>query len=37
MVLDISKLKALGWQPKLSSDEAVRKTAQSLVREMQQG
>ena len=37
MVLGITKLKALGWAPKLTSDDAVRKTAQSLVRELQQG
>jgi len=34
MGLDITRMKALGWAPKLTSDEAVRKTAQALVREI---
>ena len=31
--LDISKLKATGWRPSLNSAEAVRKTAEALLRE----
>jgi UDP-glucose 4-epimerase len=34
MGLDISRIKALGWSPKHTSDDAVRKTAQALVREI---
>jgi len=32
MLLDITKLKALGWKPKLNSKEAVREAARSLIR-----
>jgi UDP-glucose 4-epimerase len=31
MLLDISKLKKLGWKPKLNSKEAVRKATQDLL------
>ena len=31
MLLDIAKIKSLGWKPKLSSAEAVRKTARYLL------
>ncbi len=31
MLLDISKLKKIGWKPKLSSSEAVRKTAREII------
>ncbi|RLG87846.1 MAG: UDP-glucose 4-epimerase [Thermoprotei archaeon] len=31
MLLDISKLKSIGWKPKLSSKEAVRKTVRELL------
>jgi len=34
MHLDISKLKALGWRPKLNSEEAVRRAARELIREI---
>jgi UDP-glucose 4-epimerase len=34
MLLDISKLKSLGWTPKLSSTEAVRLTAKKIVKEL---
>jgi UDP-glucose 4-epimerase len=33
MLLDISKLKALGWKPKLNSKQAVRKAARSIIRD----
>jgi len=33
MLLDISKLKALGWKPKLDSKQAVREAAKSLIKE----
>jgi UDP-glucose 4-epimerase len=33
MLLDISKLKALGWRPKLNSEQAVREAARSLIME----
>jgi len=33
MLLDICKLKALGWKPKLHSKQAVREAAKSLIRE----
>lgn len=33
MLLDISKLKKLGWRPKYSSEEAVRLTAKALIQE----
>jgi len=29
---DINKIKNLGWQPKLSSDDAVRKAIQDLLK-----
>lgn len=32
MMLDISKLKNLGWQPRYNSEEAVRKTIQEIVK-----
>ena len=32
MLLDISKLKATGWRPTMSSEEAVRETARTLLR-----
>jgi UDP-glucose 4-epimerase len=35
MLLDISKVKSLGWKPKLNSKQAVRETARSLTRELQ--
>jgi UDP-glucose 4-epimerase len=35
MLLDISKLKALGWKPKLDSKQAVREAAKSLIKEGQ--
>jgi UDP-glucose 4-epimerase len=31
MLLDISKLKSLGWKPKLNSEQAVRKTVREIV------
>lgn len=31
---NIDKIKALGWQPKLTSDEAVRRTAKEMVEEL---
>jgi len=34
MQLDISKVKKLGWKPRMSSDEAVRVAAQQLVQEL---
>jgi len=34
MLLDISKLRKIGWEPELSSKEAVEKTAQELVSEL---
>jgi UDP-glucose 4-epimerase len=34
MLLDVNKLKALGWKPKLNSRQAVREAAKSLVREV---
>jgi UDP-glucose 4-epimerase len=33
MLLDVSRLKALGWRPKLNSKQAVREAAKSLIRE----
>jgi len=33
MLLDISKLKKLGWKPKLNSEEAVRKATQDLLKQ----
>lgn len=32
MMLDIAKIKSIGWEPKLSSVEAVRKTVKGIVR-----
>jgi UDP-glucose 4-epimerase len=34
MRLSIEKLAALGWEPSLSSDEAVRKSTQELIDEL---
>jgi len=34
MLLDISKLKSLGWSPKLTSYEAVRRTTRDLLKEI---
>jgi UDP-glucose 4-epimerase len=34
MLLDISKLKSLGWKPKLNSQQAVRETARHLITDM---
>jgi len=34
MMLDVSKLKALGWKPKYNSEEAVRLTTQALLKEL---
>jgi UDP-glucose 4-epimerase len=34
MLLDISKLKSLGWKPKLNSKQAVRETARHLISEL---
>ncbi len=34
MLLDISKARSLGWEPSLSSKEAVRLTARALLREL---
>jgi nucleoside-diphosphate-sugar epimerase len=31
MLLDITKLKTLGWRPKLNSKQAVREAAKSLL------
>ena len=31
MLLDISKLKSIGWKPKMNSREAVRKTVRELL------
>lgn len=33
MFLDISKIKMLGWEPKLNSEEAVRRTAKDIISE----
>ena len=33
MLLDVSKLRALGWRPTMNSDEAVREAARALLRE----
>jgi UDP-glucose 4-epimerase len=35
MLLDINKLKKLGWKPKLSSQQAVRETARHLIKDLQ--
>lgn len=34
MLLDVSKLKSLGWKPKLNSKEAVRQATRDLIREL---
>ena len=34
MLLDVSKLKSLGWKPKYNSEVAVRKTAEHLTKEI---
>ena len=34
MLLDVGKLKSLGWKPQLSSEDAVRKTASGLLHPM---
>jgi UDP-glucose 4-epimerase len=34
MLLDISKLKKQGWKPKLTSQQAVRKTAEHLIKDL---
>lgn len=34
MLLDVAKLKSLGWKPKYSSEAAVRKTAEHLAKEI---
>lgn len=31
MLLDITKLKSLGWKPKLNSKQAIRKTAREIL------
>jgi UDP-glucose 4-epimerase len=36
MLLDVSKLKQLGWKPKLNSAEAVRKTTKDLLKQKQE-
>jgi hypothetical protein len=33
MLLDISKIKTLGWKPKLNSKQAIRKAARKLLTE----
>ena len=35
MLLDISKLKKQGWKPKLTSQQAVRETAEHLIAELE--
>jgi UDP-glucose 4-epimerase len=35
MLLDINKLKSLGWKPKLNSQQAVRETARHLIKELE--
>jgi len=35
MSLDVKAMLALGWEPRYTSDEAVRKTAEALLREME--
>jgi UDP-glucose 4-epimerase len=35
MLLDISKLKKLGWKPKLNSEQAVKETAKHLIKELE--
>jgi len=34
MLLDSSKLRALGWKPKYNSEQAVRETTKVLLREL---
>ena len=34
MLLDVSRLKNTGWRPRLSSKEAVKRTARELVTEL---
>jgi len=34
MLLDISKLKKLGWKPKYNSEEAVRLAARALIEDL---
>ena len=34
MLLSIEKLKRMGWRPKYSSEEAVRKTVRDLIEEL---
>jgi len=35
MSLDVKTMLSLGWEPRYTSDEAVRKTAEALLREME--
>jgi len=35
MLLDVHKLQALGWKPKLNSEQAVRETVKDLIAELQ--
>ena len=35
MSLDVKAILGLGWEPKFTSDEAVRKTTEALLREME--
>jgi UDP-glucose 4-epimerase len=35
MLLDMSKLKALGWKPKLNSEQAVREAARQLIAKLE--
>jgi nucleoside-diphosphate-sugar epimerase len=34
MLLDIDKIKALGWKPKLNSEQAIRKATQHAITEL---
>jgi len=34
MLLDISKLKSLGWKPKLNSEQAIREATRQLLNEL---
>ena len=34
MLLDIGKLKSLGWRPKLNSEQAIRKAIKHLITEL---
>ena len=36
MLLDISKIKRLGWKPRYNSEEAVRLTARALIKEIRE-